>query len=217
MDEKEQTSTEWCGDTAVSVTRLAGRGKAMARAMGVGVLLDGLDVGRPFRIRLDEGHLLAVSELISIQSLNPQVVRIETRNHDYELRRIAGTPSPQGRLAIHDNANPPSARASHSDTQVVRVDDWPAAQPSRFEEGARVQVVQSTDGEMRELGSGILLAPLSPGENLSLAIGDGVLGTSEVRGIRHLGKHRIEVVTENSRYGLTLIVDDDHEAGNADE
>ncbi len=195
----------WEKGTVVCVSRLAARGLAMARAMGIGELLGPLRVGEVIRIRLDEDRALMPTILTRIESVRPDVVRIDTQNHRYELRRVHAAPSTSGVFAIHDDLTADSEQDHSYETQIVQVDDWPETSPDRFESGARVKVTHERDGERRELGMAILLTDLVPGDVASFADSAGVTGTSEILEIIQLEKRTLEIVTSNSKYRLELL------------
>ena len=199
-DDVDRPSPGWKPGTVVSVSRLAARGKSMARAIGIGELLDPLEVGRALKIRLDEGRALAPTPVTRIEAPSPDIVRVDTRNNRYEFRRIDAFVSGFGSLALE------SAESDdvHHHTQLISLEDWPEAEPGRFESGARLSLIQTRDGQARELGSAILLVDLVPGETASFSVGESIVGTSVVREIIQLSKSSIRLVTANSIYELRL-------------
>ena len=153
----------WRSGTVVSVSRLPAPGQVMGRALGIGELLDPLDVGRAVRIRLDEGRALAPTEVTRIESVSRDVIRLDTRNHRYELRRIEASPSTIGVMSIHDAGAPrPNESVGLDATQIVRVEAWGETRPGRFECGARVRVTRTRDGETRVYPPATLLVDLAP-------------------------------------------------------
>ncbi len=189
----------------VSVTRLPSAHFPMARVMGVGTLLDPLEAGRVVRVRLDEGRAFAPSEVLTVDTVVAGVAIVETRNHRYEFRRIAGAPSEVGVLPIHDDGFDVSDPARHGfETQVVSIDAWPEPDEAAFVQGARIDIVKESGVVVKDLGAGILLCDLVSGEPLSMTVGSEVVSTSPVSAIRELGPTRVEVRTGNSRYTLRL-------------
>ena len=204
-------SDDWSSGAIVSVSRLAGQGQAMARPMGIGEMLGPIRVGEVVRIRLDEGRALAPTVVIRIESIAPDVIRFDTRNHRYELRRIAASPSAMALLAIHDEA-PVDDEPLDARTRIIRVDEWPPEEDpkDRFTSGARIRLTRERRDRRdtgMDLGDAILLTALRPGQVASFSTCEGVIGTSEIREIRHLDKQRIEVLTANSRYCLERLSD----------
>ncbi len=198
----------WRSGTVVSVSRLPAPGQVMGRALGIGELLDPVDVGRAVRIRLDAGRALAPTEVTRIESVSRDVIRLDTRNHRYELRRIEASPSTIGVMSIHDAGAPrPNEGVGLDATQVVSVEAWGETRPGRFESGARVRVTRTRDGETRVYPPATLLVDLAPGEEFSFAIEEGVIGTSSVLSLTHRSPSCVEVVTRNSRYELELVSD----------
>ncbi|MEZ4278557.1 MAG: hypothetical protein R3F21_02930 [Myxococcota bacterium] len=206
-DEPREEAT-WGRGTIVSLTRLPGRDHPAARPIGIGELMTRLEVGNPIQIRLDArdgGRLLAATSIVRLEAIAPDTVRIATRNHRYELRRISAS------LALahlpHASIDPPSAapRSTRPDeTQVVESGDWPEAAPDRFEQGARVRLVQEREGEVRELGSATLLTDIVPGQPASFGVEGRIVATSPVRSVVEIGKSAVRLVTGNSIYTLEL-------------
>lgn len=201
--------TSWGRGTIVSVTRLPGPSQPMGRPIGIGELMTRLEVGNPIQIRLDArdgGRLLAATAIVRIEAIGPDTVRIATRNHRYEMRRVsaslANTRLPHAPL---DPPPSPSAAQRPDETQVVEAGDWPEPAPDRFETGARVRLVQERDGESRELGLAILLADLVPGQVASFGIDGRIVATSVVRAVVETGKSSVRLVTGNSIYQLELV------------
>ena len=194
----------WLVGDGVSVTRLPGPRFPMARVMGVGTLLDRLESGRVVRVRLDEGRALAPSEVLSIEIVRDDVAIVETRNHRYEFRRIAGAPSDVAVFPIHDAVDLVEPEDRGFETGVVSIDAWPAPDEPDFVEGARIDVEKEVAGVTKTLGRGILLCDLAAGQPLSMTLGSEVLSTSPVSAVRELGADRMEVRTGNSRYLLRL-------------
>ncbi len=206
-DEPRDEAT-WGRGTIVSLTRLPGRDHPAARPIGIGELMTRLEVGNPIQIRLDAGdggRLLAASSIVRLESVAPDTVRIATRNHRYELRRISASLAP-ARLP-HAPIAPASAGPGETrpdETQIVEAGDWPEAAPDRFEQGARVRLVQEREGEIRELGHATLLADIVPGQPASFGIEGRIVATSPVRAVVEIGKSAVRLVTGNSIYKLEL-------------
>lgn len=223
-----RAQTGWGPGTTVSISRLPGPDAPMARAIGIGELTTRLEVGCPIGLRLDAGdggRVLAATTIVRIEAVGPETLRIATRNHRYELRRVAAivsgratpdlpaaassasdSPTSSDRPAMREGSD---ARASRSDaTRIMAVESWPTAPPGRFETGARVHVVQERDRERRELGLAILLADLEPGEPASFGIEGRVVATSTVREVVETGKRSIRIATGNSVYSLELVSDE---------
>lgn len=179
----------------------------MARPIGIGELMAPLEVGQVPQIRLDEGHGLRPTPILRIESLAPETLRISTRNSRYELRRIDAALSSLRSLAIGPvgiDAQDDSEEHEYARTQVVALEDWPEATSDRFESGARIEIVQERNGQVRELGSGILLVDLVPGQTASFSVGEQIVGTSAIRELVQVSKDSIEILTGNSRYRLRL-------------
>ncbi len=206
-DEPRDEAT-WGRGTIVSLTRLPGRDHPAARPIGIGELMTRLEVGNPIQIRLearDGGRLLAATAIVRLESVSPDTVRIATRNHRYELRRISAALA-HARLPhapIHADSAAPGAHRP-DETQVVEAGDWPEAAPDRFEQGARVRLMQERDGELRELGRATLLADIVPGQAASFGIEGRIVATSPVRAVVEIGKSAVRLVTGNSSYSLEL-------------
>lgn len=199
----------WGRGTTVSVSRLPGPDQPMARAIGIGELAGRLEVGRPIQLRLDAGaggRILAATTIVRIESIGPDTLRIATRNHRYELRRVAA--SVTGRAAAdapRGEACDERDDASAGDrTQVVSVMDWPEPAPGRFETGARIRLSQERSGESRELGPAILMADLVAGEPASFSLDGRVVSTSPVTDVADRGQGRIRIATANSVYLIEL-------------
>jgi hypothetical protein len=203
------SGTSWGRGTIVSVTRLPGPGQPMGRPVGIGELMTRLEVGNPIQIRLDArdgGRLLAATAIVRLEAIGSDTIRIATRNHRYEMRRVsaslANTRLPHAPL---DPLSSPSAARRPDETQVVEAGDWPEPAPDRFETGARIRLVQERDGESRELGLAILLADLVPGQVASFGIDGRIVATSVVRAVVETGKSSVRLVTGNSIYQLELV------------
>jgi hypothetical protein len=93
LTESFETFAPWPRATTVSLVRMAGRGQAMAKALGLGELADPVEVGRGLRVRLDSGRALALSRIERIEVVDDDTLRLESANHCYELRRVVGVPS----------------------------------------------------------------------------------------------------------------------------
>ncbi|MFO0690987.1 MAG: hypothetical protein U0900_19980 [Myxococcota bacterium] len=200
-----RAQTGWGPGTTVSVSRLPGPDAPMARAIGIGELTARLEVGSPIALRLDageRGRVLAATAIVRIEAVGPDTLRIETRNHRYELRRVAAIVA--GR-AMADATHETTARSDA--TRIVAVEDWPEAAPGRFETGARVTLTQERGGERHELGLAILLTDLVPGEPASFSVEGRVVATSPVREVVESGKRTIRIATGNSVYRLELVAD----------
>ncbi len=198
----EFDGSAWPKGTVVSLSRLAGRGQAMARALGLGALVDGVDVGCTLRVRLDSGRALEVSAIEGIEVVDDATLRIETANHRYEMRRVAGgAPSPEGTPSMFDRSG---RSADPEATGVIHYEPELDARPGVFEEGSRVHVVQLDRDERIDLGSCRLLGGLAPGEPLGIATPGGVVSTSPVAKIRRCDDGSVEVSTANRSYRLTL-------------
>jgi hypothetical protein len=212
--EEPRGQTGFGRGTIVSITRLPGLNQPMGRAIGLGELTARLEVGNPIQIRLEAGHggrVLAATTCLRIEVVGPDTVRIATRNHRYELRRVAGSLS--GRPAPSRPAPPTSASTPNDDTadrtQVLSVLDWPEPAPGRFETGARVRLAQQRDGETRGLGIAVLLTDLVAGECASFGIEGRVLATSAVRSVIQRDESTVEIATGNSTYRLELVRGDE--------
>ncbi|MBY0401149.1 hypothetical protein K2X89_12700, partial [Myxococcota bacterium] len=174
---ESRAATGWGSGTTVSISRLPGPDAPMARAIGIGELTSSVEVGRPVRIRLDAGHggrVLTATTIVRIEAVGPDTLRISTRNHRYELRRVAasvtGRALPGIPAASSAGAAGDTTEVGSDATRVVAVASWPSAAPGRFAAGARVQLVHERDGERHELGLAILLADLIPGESASFSV-----------------------------------------------
>ena len=205
----------WGRGTTVSVFRLPSADRPMARAIGIGELATRLEVGRPIQLRLDSGsggRVLAGTMVVEIESIAPDVVRIATHNHRYELRQV--TASVTGRaapdLATARDASPHPGPGMER-TQVVAVDDWPEAAPGRFEAGARVRLAKEDGNGTSDGSPAILLVDLVPGECASFSVDGRVVATSAVRQVVALDARRVRLVTGNSTYRLELASDGDDE------
>ncbi|MEZ4333250.1 MAG: hypothetical protein R3F35_15925 [Myxococcota bacterium] len=198
----------WGRGTTVSVSRLPGPDAPMARPLGMGELLTRIEVGHPIRLRIDAvdgGRVLVATTVLRIEAQGPDTLRISTRNHRYELRRVAGSLAVRGGMALPVTGGPIDGPTEHGDrTRVVEIADWPEAAPGRFEAGARITLVHARDGEERELGRAILLTALVPGESASFSVDGRVVSTSLVREVIALGKGAARIVTGNSSYRLEL-------------
>lgn len=205
----------WGPGTTVSVSRLPGPDAPMARAIGIGELTTRLEVGRPIGLRLDageRGRVLAATAIVRIEAVGLDTLRIATRNHRYELRRVAAIVAGRATPDAVDAAGAIDETASRTDaTRVVALEGWPEAAPGRFECGARVQLVQERGGERRELGPAILLVDLVAGEPASFSVEGRVVATSPVREVIESGKRTVRIATGNSVYVLELV--DDAEDG----
>lgn len=198
----------WGRGTTVSVSRLPGPDAPMARALGMGELLTRIEVGRPIRLRIDAvdgGRVLVATTVLRIEAHGPDTLRISTRNHRYELRRVAGSLAVRGGVALPVTHDPTGGSTEHADrTCVVEIADWPEPAPGRFEAGARITLVHVRDGEERDLGRAVLLTALVPGEVASFSVEGRVVATSVVREVIALGKSAVRIVTGNSSYRLEL-------------
>ena len=204
----DATLASWPVGTVVSISRLPGLNTPMAKALGIGQLLDVPNPGTKIRIRVDHGRALSPSTILSVEQRAPNVLRLETTNHRYELTQIEGTTSRAGVVSIHDelSTGPSSGSDDSLDrTRIVQVNDWPDALSGRLESGARVSVTQVRDGSLRDLGVGILLVDLRVGDVAAFSLEEGIVGTSEVLEIRDRGKSRVELLTKNSTYKVGLI------------
>lgn len=205
--------------TIVSITRLPGLDQPMGRAIGLGELTARLEVGNPIQIRLDAGHggrVLAATTCLRIEVVGPDTVRIATRNHRYELRRVAGSlsgsaPSRPSPSAGNANTNSSHAGELGDRTQVLSVLDWPEPAPGRFETGARVRLLQQRDGESHPLGLAVLLSDLVAGESASFSVEGRVVATSAVRSVIQRDESTVEIATGNSTYRLELLRSDEKE------
>lgn len=199
----------WGRGTTVSVSRLPGPDQPMARAIGIGELAGRIEVGSPIQLRLDAGdggRILAATTIVRIESIGPDTLRIATRNHRYELRRVAA--SVAGRAAtdaprVHASEDADDASAGDR-TQVVSVIDWPEPAPGRFETGARIRLSQERGGVSRELGPAVLMTDLVAGEPASFSLDGRVVSTSPVTDVADRGQGRIRIATANSVYLLEL-------------
>lgn len=210
MDEcADDRWTGWGHGTTVSVFRLPSADQAMARAIGIGELATRLEVGQPLKLRLDSGdrgRVMAGTTVVAIQSISPDVVRIATRNHRYELRQIvaslAGRASPDAAAA----RNASDAQEGSPDrTQVVSVSDWPQAEPGRMTAGARVLFARENEGEVDRPRLAILLGDLVPGESASFSLDGRIVTTSPVREVIAIDARCIRLSTGNSSYRLELL------------
>lgn len=214
MSEPTETAAPWPRGTTVSLSRLAGRGQAMAQALGIGELVDPVEVGCGLRVRLSSGRALAVSVVVRVEVVDDGTLRLETANHRYELRRVVGVPSAAGLPSVHDPTGR-SVSAGSADperTTVVTFAPETEARPGVFEEGARVSATRISDGESRELGTSVLLGDLAPGEPLRMSTPEGVIGTSPVTKIARVEDGAVEVSTSNSAYRLALVGETDGDA-----
>lgn len=202
----------WGPGTTVSISRLPGPDVPMARAIGIGELTTRLEVGCPVGLRLDAGHggrMLTATTILRIEAVGPSTLRIATRNHRYELRRVEASVTGRALAGERPAATNAEVAAEAAEpraerTQIVAVESWPAATPGRFATGARVQLVHEQGGQRRELGPAILLVDLVPGENASFGVEGRVVATSAVREVVECGKRTIRIVTANSVYELEL-------------
>lgn len=199
----------WGRGTIVSVSRLSGPGQPTTRPIGIGELVARLEVGNPIQIRLDareDGRLLAATTIVRIEAIGPDTVRISTRNHRYEMRRVAAALA-KTRLSHPGSSSigSPFSPGRADETQFVDAGDWPEPAPNRFETGARIRVVQERDGESRELGDATLLADLVPGQSASFGIDGRIIATSAVRDVVEIDKSTVRLVTGNSTYQLALV------------
>lgn len=222
MDREEPRGQTGFGrGTIVSITRLPGLDQPMGRAIGLGELTARLEVGNPIQIRLDAGNggrVLAATTCLRIEVVGPDTVRIATRNHRYELRRVAGSLSgpPSSRPAPHPSPATTSEEL-HDRTQVLSVLDWPEPAPGRFATGARVRLAQQREGETRELGFAVLLADLVAGESASFGIEGRIVATSAVRSVVQRDESTVEIATGNSTYRLELVRGGEEKEGEKEE
>lgn len=187
----------------------------MARALGIGELLDPLARGATSRFKLDGGRAFRPSRILEIERRSPNLIRFETANHRYELRRIEGSTTRAGVLAVHDELGAKTAalEVGRDETSVVEITEWSESPNDGLGNGAHVSVTKVSKGAIQDLGPGILLVDLRLGEPASFALQPGVVGTSPILQIISRAKDRIELVTQNSVYHVELIPAQDSPEG----
>jgi len=197
----------WPVGTVVSISRLPGPGRPMARALGIGQLLDPIAPGRTVRFRVDGGRALRPSAIVSLDCRGPDVVRFETAKSRYELRRIEGSATSAGVLSVHDELRAKTAalEVGRDETSVVEIVDWPEARGAGLVSGARVSVSKLTAGSVQELGEGVLLDDVRVGEPASFGLDQGVIGTSAILSVVERAKDRLELSTSNAVYRIELM------------
>jgi hypothetical protein len=188
----------------VRVTRIEAGG--IARPLGIGQLLDPLQIGAVFRVATRSGAALVTSPVVVVGTENADTVTATTEHCTYRLERLAG--SPRGRLDLSDLS------ATGGGTRGIALADAPVPGPGGFASGVRVRATRvgdgaGPDGSCRLLGRGKLLAPVSVGASLRFAVDGGIsMVTSPVRRLEELSEGRLRVTTTNTTYQLELADDD---------
>ncbi len=215
MNETDLPMGDWPAGTAVSISRLPGPGRAMARALGIGRLLDPLRVGKRVRIRLAEDRAFTLSAISDLSAPDSDRVRVTTENSEYELRRVSGAPSSEGTISFLDALDESLASDAGHDpeaTSVVHLDPEPDGESGGFENGARVWVRVEREGESRDLGIAVLLGTPTPGDSMQLSTDAGVIGTSRLVSVKAPDDETLEVATRNTLYTLRIPRDDGSDA-----
>ena len=193
----------WAPGTIVSVYR-SGLDDAFGAVVGIGRLVDRLEVGERFRIQLSDADAIEPSAVSELRRIDPRTLEVRTAHARYELRRIDGAPPRAAASFVPQPADADDTTGRRLElTGQIQLDVAPTARPGVFEEGAAVEVRKpATAGGPGEIG--VLLGDLDPGEPLRISMPHGVISTSAIDRVVEKEAGRVVVFTSNSTYLLIL-------------